>query len=68
MGSITSSALLIIRRMPHSYMHVKAPHPAHFMADHCPDHWDNMLFFGHCWKHDEYGRMKPLFANPGGKK
>jgi len=38
------------------------------MADHCPDHWDNMLFFGHCWKHDEYGRMKPLFANPGGKK
>jgi hypothetical protein len=26
----------------------------------CVDHWQNILFFGHCWKHNADGSLKSL--------
>jgi hypothetical protein len=28
----------------------------------CPEHWQNIAIFGHCWKHNTDGTMKSLFA------
>ena len=28
----------------------------------CPDHWENIILFGKCWKHEEDGSLKRLFA------
>ena len=42
---------------------VKGPNTStHFRSDHCPDHWQNISIFGHCWKHNADGSLKPLFA------
>jgi hypothetical protein len=40
---------------------VKAPN-AHtpLPAAFCPEHWDNVIIFGGCWKHNTDGSMKSL--------
>jgi len=33
-----------------------------FLSANCPDHWENIILWGRCWKHDEEKREEALKA------
>jgi hypothetical protein len=43
--------------------HVKGPNTNIPMSsDHCRDHWENIAYFGQCWKHNPDGSLKSTFT------
>jgi hypothetical protein len=32
------------------------------ITDICPEHWENVIIFGQCWRHNEDGSLKSVFT------
>jgi hypothetical protein len=32
------------------------------ITDKCPEHWDNVIIFGQCWRHNPDGSLKSTFT------